>query len=238
MNRTEEFILSACRTGPFTQNTNTISPVRYLDVKINASLECIEVPDFCLVGIPRWFESTTPCTLTYCLSPNPVVTQRRLVRGALFDFTMAMPRRRISTVKMSNDVIYHGAPGVIFNENFDILMMITSTIIPQESSQASFKIVRRNCRISPLVFQSTNIIEKTIVKKMLPFCASHAVDALYEYGRFSASYVNLVHDTTIRVIIDDVNKDFIRDVVPPKLSEFTPENIHSLLQEHVEDIAL
>ena len=155
---------------------------------------------------------------------------RRLVRGAFMDFTRITGR--ITGVHMSNGNTYYGVPGVIFNENMELLLIVTLTIRKRIDSPR-FSIERINCRISPKVFEHQDrIIEKTIVKKIIPFCVSYSVARRDIY--LSCSEYNCV-GKTIQVIIDDCS-NFIHTATVPKPSLLTEDKIKSFLVENINEI--
>ena len=127
---------------------------------------------------------------------------------------------------------YYGVPGVIFNENMELLLIVTLTIRKRIDSPR-FSIERINCRISPKVFEHQDrIIEKTIVKKIIPFCVSYSVARRDIY--LSCSEYNCV-DKTIQVIIDDCSS-FIHTATIPKPSLLTEDKIKSFLVENINEI--
>lgn len=234
MDRVEEFIIKSANGLGLIQNysLNDLHPLKYLDIVLDTPVTSLEVPNFCINRLGRWLNSGYNI-VSLGLAPNTTNSQRRLVRGALSDFCMAESRARLATVTMSNGTRYHGSSGVIFNDNFDILMLMTSTITKSPTS-SHITVERCNCRVSPLVFQSDNIIEKTIIKKVIPFCAAFEVTReCYPRLRFEDLHVI---GTTIKVVIDDVNKDFIREIVTPTVSEFNNASIKPILIKHIEDM--
>ena len=155
---------------------------------------------------------------------------RRLVRGAFMDFTRITGR--ITGVHMSNGNTYYGVPGVIFNENMELLLIVTLTIRKIIDSPR-FSVERINCRISPKVFEHQDrIIEKTIVKKIIPFCVSYSVARRDIY--LSCREYNCV-GKTIQVIIDDCSS-FIHTATVPKPSLLTEDKIKSFLVENINEI--
>lgn len=164
------------------------------------------------------------------LIANPDLNTRRLVRGAFMDFTRITGK--INGVHMSNGNTYYGVPGAIFNEDMELLLIVTLAI-RKEVDSPRFSIERINCRISPKVFEHQDrIIEKTIVKKIIPFCASYSVARRDIY--LSCREYNCV-GKTIQVIIDDCS-DFIHTATVPKPSLLTEDKIKSFLIENINEI--
>jgi hypothetical protein len=130
---------------------------------------------------------------------------------------------------MTCGATYYGIPGIIFNSNFDPLLMMTYTVVEEEFR---LKLMRHNCRISPKVFDNpNNIVEKTIIKKMLPFCASHREIGSSEFTYDPYVIPSMLDGTTIKVIVDDINKDFIRTVAVPKIGDNREKEVHRILSQ-------
>lgn len=241
MDRVEQFILSGSTCSNYRQNTGVIaSPDGYIDVHLNIGEGPTEVPDF-MLGRAVDYALRDVETVSFILTQQNYGprTQRRLVRGAFSDFNRAYSYSSIAEVTMSNGTIYYGLPGAIFDSNFNLLMLMSSKIdIRVTESVTIAYILQHICRISPAVFQrQDNIIEKTIVKKVIPFCASHEVTPSEYILRQDCFDCEEVTGKTISVFIDDtINEKFIRRIVPPRISDFTEENIHEILVRNSKEI--
>lgn len=234
MDRVEQFILSGGRNGFYSQNAQELSQFGFLDVAIKVNEGPFEVPDFIVGTISNLVYSNID-TLSYVLTSNRrTPTQRRLVRGALSDFMLSRNNRGIAYVVMSNGVEYHGLPGAIFDADFNLLMLMTTTVdVKLIGGSVYTYILEHNCRVSPRVFQHQDyIIEKTIIKKVLPYCATH-VTSENDYCGVDTSQAD---GNTIKVIIEDINKLFIHRIVSPKISDFTSDTIHELLVRNMDEI--
>lgn len=168
------------------------------------------------------------------LVPDPRITARRLVRGALIDFLSATSRGRIQGVHMSNGITYYGMPGIIFDENMNLLLMTTITL--ERTGSLSVAAQRLNCRVSPKVFEHQDrIIEKTIVKKMIPFCANYLVQRYDLTTSVAGALVEITDsciNNVIRVIIDDCSS-FVHTAVAPSPSDLTEEKIKAFLNANM-----
>lgn len=240
MDRVEQFILSGSTFGNYRQNVRAVaSPNGYIDVHLNIGEGPTEVPDF-MLGKAVDYVLRDIETVSFILTrQNGVRTQRRLVRGAFSDFNRAYQCGGISEVTMSNGTQYYGLPGAIFDSDFNLLMLMSSKIdIRHTGSRVTAYILQHICRISPAVFQrQDNIIEKTIIKKVIPFCASHEVTSNEYLLRQDCFDCEEVTGKVISVFIDDtINEKFIRRIIPPKISDFTEENIHEILVRNAKEI--
>ena len=230
MDRTEDFILSGGKVSNFWLHLDGTICEKYLAVSLNKGGE-MEIPDM-MVSIVSSEIARDVDTIACHLSTNYSPTPRRLVRGAFSDFMRAERFRVIAGVTMGNGATYYGLPGVIFDSQFNILFMMTATLKLDENNR--LVLLGHNCRISPSVFQhQEGVIEKTIVKKIIPYCTSHIV------GEQDFPYIffeSIVRNKPIRVVIDDVSSDFIHSVVPPKISECTPQVIHDILNHNMSQL--
>lgn len=187
--------------------------------------------------IPYFISSKIPLALSQeCkamavpLVANTDLNTRRLVRGAFMDFTRITGK--INGVHMSSGNTYYGVPGVILNEDMELLLMVT-LIIKKVIDSTHFSIERVNCRISPKVFEHQDrIIEKTIVKKIIPFCVNYSIARRDIY--LSCNGYNCV-GKTIQVIIDDCS-NFIHTTTVPKPSLLNEDKIKSFLIENINEI--
>lgn len=236
MDRTEEFILSGCRTRSLITH-GSVSPYGYLDVHLPDNAEALEVPDFVTYNLAHWL-TRGYSLISYYLSSMSVPTSRRLVRGALSDFMQSAFRRHFASVLMTNGRKYHGAPGAIFDADFNLLFLMTTTVSTQyiEDRGRRVSFLRHNCRVAPEVFaHQDSIIEKTIIKKMIPYCATHITEPRDYPSLFSGEgSEHRIFGTPIRIIVEDINPLFIRRIVAPTISSFTPEAVHSILSKNIE----
>lgn len=228
VDRIANFILS----GRYEYNTlyttdYPISVSKWLSTSLENPIS--EIPYFISSKIPLVLSQGYK-SMVVPLVANTDLNTRRLVRGAFMDFTRITGR--ITGVHMSSGNTYYGVPGVIFNENMELLLMVTLTI-KKAINSPQFSIERLNCRISPKVFEHQDrIIEKTIVKKIIPFCASYSV-ARRDIYLYCNGY-NCV-GKTIQVIIDDCS-NFVHTATVPKPSLLTEDKIKSFLIENINEI--
>lgn len=113
--------------------------------------------------------------------------------------------------------IYYGAPGLILNNDFEPLV-IGMTEYDRGESSGIFN--RHVLKINPNVFVSEGLLEKAIIKKLIPF-----------YTR------NSINDRTVRVEVDDINRYIVKPV-PPKygVQETFKSMMHLYKDEILEDL--
>lgn len=238
MDRVEQFVLSGPSVASFCTSAENRITQKQLKVNLEPKMGIIEVPDFCLRDVTNCINRDYDYILfNMCAIGSPIA--RRVMKGVLSDFMKAPRFRRIASVHMTSGGTYYGAPGLILDSEFNILMLMTTTlrIIPEVSgSNNTFKILGHNCRVSSRTFNNADkIVEKTIIKKVIPFCASHNVGE-DDYIFFSDRCLELKNNKTIKVIIDDVDARFMHQVVPPKLSDNTTEIVQDILKKSIATI--
>lgn len=91
--------------------------------------------------------------------------------------------------------VYYGASGLILNSNFEPIIIGMSEYTVEGTS---YSLYRNILKVSPEVFISDGLIDKAIIKKLIPF-----------YIR------NITSRNTVRVEIDDISKYIVKPI-PPK----------------------
>ena len=231
MDRIEQFILSGGRVGAPSLSVAEKSSGKYLAVNLVPNNGMIEVPDFCLSDLySLLLDNYTELAYTLYIDDTP--RARRLVRGALADFMSSFMQGKIQKVHMASGGSYYGVPGVIFNDQFEILMLMSFSVKyigHPKSTTVPYMVEAHNCRISPKVFLNQNgIIEKTIIKKVIPYCATHIAESVCDTPYVSDAYVSF-NGSTIRVIVEDIDSHFIKQITPPKVSDNIPKMVHDTL---------
>ncbi len=206
---------------------------------VNLQQNSIEVPAFlkyqALFAYQQKFNS-----ICLPLCSSVALDHKRYIRTILNTFS----RELIGGVQTANGDIYYGYPGVIFNKDLEPLMMMTLKI---DISKPTYDIERAICRVSPLVFKdSKKIVEKTIIRKVIPYCLNNkAVDPQIYYllgdeivrTNITRDYLN----RNIQVIIDDCS-DFVYEVTAPngnfsqdKATEFIRSEENEIMNNFISD---
>ena len=235
MDRVEEFILSGAKVMNYSMSTEREITPRQLCINLSSPSNHLEIPDFYIRSFISLVRSGYDTAIFNLKALRPTVT-RRLIKGALSDFMKSSMYRALASVHMVNGDTYYGLPGVIMDSEFNILMIMTFDIEIKEDS-VPFIFLNHNCRISPSVFlRQEKPIEKMIVKKVLPYCASHivthAADTPYHNPR------QLIDDgrKTIRILVEDINPYFIHSVTPPKMTDDTETIVQNILRVQIPNI--
>lgn len=236
MDRVENFVLSGSVFGALTINNRCLPLQGYLDVELKVNNGITEIPDFMISSV-RDYVLGGYGLISIGLGKHPRTTQRRLVRGALSDFSSAYRYHRAVGVTMSSGATYYGLPGMIFDADFNPLLMMTSSVENVDiDGTIRMYIIKHNCRVSPAVFQNQDrLIEKTIIKKIIPFCASHEV-TWNDYISVHRVHMEKAYPSMDIIISNDISDMFIRRIAVPDVNTVTRENTHNILAAHRQEI--
>lgn len=236
MDRVENFVLSGGVFGALTINNRCLPLQGYLDVELKVNNGITEIPDFMISSV-RDYVLGGYGLISIGLGKHPRTTQRRLVRGALSDFSSAYRYHWAVGVTMSSGATYYGLPGMIFDADFNPLLMMTSSVENVDiDGTIRMYIIKHNCRVSPAVFQNQDrLIEKTIIKKIIPFCASHEV-TWNDYISVHRVNMEKAYPAMDIIISNDISDMFIRRIVVPDVNTVTRENTHNILATHRQEI--
>lgn len=151
-------------------------------------------------------------------------TSEGIVRN-IFKYSLSSELCNISTPKGET---YYGMRGVIFNDNFNPLLLITLTL-----DKESKKYEKVTIYIHPEVFLNTDsMICKYIIKKMIPFYLS--------YNRYDLLLRSLGHNAdrsiVAQIVIEDASKKFIQFSNKPSIQDYNDEVFNQILIENMNDI--
>lgn len=119
----------------------------------------------------------------------------------------------------SKGKVYYGTPGLILDSDFKPIMIGISGYIKTGSGVTFDKHV---LKISPRVFISDGLLEKTIIKKLIPYYTSNSIDG-----------------STVRVEIDDIDGYVVKPVPPKdKVQETMKDIMYTYRDEILEDFIL
>lgn len=130
---------------------------------------------------------------------------------------------RLSRVVTNKGVTYYGGHGIILDKDMKPLVLCA---VEGEFIENDFKYTRAVIYVHPSVFNSSEVVEKGIIKTLIPAYTSRSIRCFFR-GNITL---------TPEVVIKDFTDDFFIKPVVPKPSEFTKENINTFLLEYVDDI--
>ena len=212
---------------------------RFLEVVLPYDGECF-IPVLGLSNtisyIQQWFDSvhpTQPVKLSYPLYVGGSGTMRT-ADSIIQSINRCLGNLRLTNIKTSKGLDYYGGQGLIFDEHWNPLMLC-GFIINIDKINRHITVVRPVCYISPVVFESNDILSKAIVKKVIPYISMHgvAVPSIFR----SSGY--LTFDSTrfrnVPVTIEFINDYFISPASPTVI-EGLDDSIWDFLSENVNDL--
>lgn len=225
------------QTAPNYQNNAVFS--RFLEVVLPYDGECF-IPVLGLSNtisyIQQWFDSvhpTQPVKLSYPLYVGGSET-RRTADSIIQSINRCPSNLRLSKITTSKGLDYYGGQGLIFDEHWNPLMLC-GFIINIDRINRHITVVRPVCYISPVVFESNDILSKAIVKKVIPYISMQGVSVPSILR--SSSY--LTFDSTrfrnVPVTIEFINDYFISPVSPTVI-EGLDGSIWDFLLKNVNDL--
>ena len=144
--------------------------------------------------------------------------------------------KRLQKITTSKGEVYYGGKGIIFDESYTPLLLCTLIARSEHSEGNDNTMVyyRPVCHVSPKVFlESDKLINKGIIKKLIPCYTSRDVNFPRNNLRFSSS----PEDKKVKVIVDNFNKFFVEPIKPTP-SVITNDALNECLIDNMDDIMM
>ena len=140
---------------------------------------------------------------------------------------------RLLKITTNKGEVYYGGKGIIFDGNYNPLLLCTlkarRVVTEKEKYTAYYRPV---CYVSPRVFEEPNtVVNKGIIKKLIPFYTSHNMD--FPLGLFR----DKAEDRKVQVVIDNFDRFFVKPVKPSP-STCSNELLNQCLIDNIEDIMM
>lgn len=136
---------------------------------------------------------------------------------------------RLQKVVTNKNEVYYGMKGIILDEHFNPLIMVTITLDRESRMYKKVTIY-----IHPEVFLNTSgLIHKSIIKKIIPFYISYNEDLSYRGRR---AYYRVENSVRPQVVIEDAAKKFIQSPSRPSPQSFTDDKLNQLMIENIDEI--
>lgn len=140
---------------------------------------------------------------------------------------------RLLKIITNKGEVYYGGKGIIFDGNYNPLLLCTlkaRRIVTEKEKYTAY--YRPVCYVSPRVFEEPNtIVNKGIIKKLIPFYTSHSMD--FPLGLFR----DKAEDRKVQVVIDNFDRFFVKPVKPSP-STCSNESLNQCLIDNIEDIMM
>ena len=151
-------------------------------------------------------------------------------------FTNVGYDKRLQKIITGKGEVYYGGKGIIFDESYTPLLLCTLTArsVHTEDNGNTMVYYRPVCHVSPKVFlESDKLINKGIIKKLIPYYTSRNVNFPRNNYRFSSN----PEDRKVKVIVDNFNKFFVEPIKPTP-SAITNDALNECLIDNIDDIMM
>ena len=151
-------------------------------------------------------------------------------------FTNVGYGQRLLKITTSKGEVCYGGKGIIFDESYTPLLLCTLTArsVHTEGNGNTMVYYRPVCHISPKVFlESDKLINKGIIKKLIPYYTSRNVSFPRNSYRFSSN----PEDRKVKVIVDNFNKFFVEPIKPTP-SACSNDALNECLIDNIDDIMM
>ena len=133
---------------------------------------------------------------------------------------------RLAHVITSKGLHYYGCRGMIFNENYEPLMLCTLEV-EYNAVHNTVNLSHPKCRLSYKVFEDvSNIVEKTIIKQAIPYYANEGIDIYYKRDYFGDK-------VPVEIVIGHMGSMIVKPMVPT-LSTINMTNFNNIIANHYE----
>ena len=151
-------------------------------------------------------------------------------------FTNVGYGQRLQKIITSKGEVCYGGKGIIFDESYTPLLLCTLTArsVHTENNGNTMVYYRPVCHVNPKVFlESDKLINKGIIKKLIPYYTSRNVHFPINNYRFSSN----PEDRKVKVIVDNFNKFFVEPIKPTP-SACSNDALNECLIDNIDDIMM
>lgn len=209
---------------------------------IDVSSDEIEVPVFAksavesVISVKLEFPHTTHTSkIVIPMYVNTYNQQRRTADSIVSDFFSRVDfNRRLQKVTTNKGEVYYGGRGIILDKDFNILLLCTIVCKKMEyRDRQVMSYYKPIIHVSPQVFlRGEGLIDKTILKKIIPFYVSHSIGTVSTSTYFRS---NIPEGTKPQILIDDVSK-FIENPTKPTPQKCSDDVLNQLLVDNIDDV--
>lgn len=204
---------------------------------VDLKKEEFEIPCFCRDSICKVIHKNLNYPLLYNYEKAVVplflndgfLTKR--TGDAIINCLFTNSSLNLNILKDSRDNKYYGTKGLILSSDYTPLLLTTITCKTKDNDKKDIFYLRTNVRVNPIVLDSDNVVEKSIVKKLLNFYSSTDIDI------FRGEAVDLRDKKTARIIIDNFDEFFVSPVTP-KAGDCNNDILNDILVNNIKDFNL
>lgn len=207
---------------------------------VDISVDEIEVPMFAKavveenVGFNLIAEQTLIHKVVIPLYVNSYNQNKRTADSIINEFSKVNFNTRLQKVTTNKGEVYYGGKGIILNKDFKPLILCSMLCRKDEfRSNEYMDYYKPIIRVSPEVFlNETGLINKTIIKKIIPFYLTHIIPTIYSRNRFRDK---LADGRKPQILIEDISR-FIETPALPNPDTCSNEALNKLLLDHIDDV--
>ena len=142
--------------------------------------------------------------------------------------------QRLQKVITNKGEVYYGSKGIILDKDFNILLLCTLACRRMEyRGRQVMSYYKPIIHVSPQVFlRGEGLIEKSILKKIIPFYISQNIDPVWADTDF---FSDIPEGTKPQILIDDVSK-LIESPVKPTPQKCSDDVLNQILADNADDV--
>lgn len=166
---------------------------------------------------------------------NTYNQSRRTADSIVNDFFSRVDfNQRLQKVTTNKGEVYYGGKGIILDKDFNILLLCTIVCRRMERrGRQVMSYYKPMIHVSPQVFlRGDGLINKSILKKVIPFYVSHNIDSVNTNAYFRS---DIPEGTKPQILIDDVSK-FIETPAKPTPQKCSDDVLNQILADNVDDV--
>ena len=209
---------------------------------IDVSSDEIEVPVFAkpavesVISVKLQFPRATHTSkIVIPMYVNTYNQQRRTADSIVNVFFSRVDfNQRLQKVTTNKGEVYYGGRGIILDKDFNILLLCTIVCKKIEyGDRQVMSYYKPIIHVSPQVFlRGEGLIDKTILKKIIPFYVSHNIGTVSTSTYFRS---DIPEGTKPQILIDDVSK-FIENPTKPTPQKCSDSVLNQLLVDNIDDV--
>ena len=206
---------------------------------VDVSSDEIEVPMFAKaviedVVVQNMSRGTSFQKVVIPLYVNSYNQTRRTADSIINEFSRVSFNNRLQKVTTNKGEVYYGGRGIILDGNFKPLILCSVLCKKEEfRSNEYMDYYKPIIRVNPEVFlNETGLINKTILKKIIPFYLTHTIPEIHTRTRFRDK---LPEDRKPQILIEDSSR-FIETPAIPNPNTCSNEALNKLLLDNIEDV--
>lgn len=233
------------RTGLAFENNNVFN----LFLRVDISGPEIDVPLMCKYRVEEGLLSNCSCPdslkeMAVALFENSCPQSRRTANAIFKTFQMNDNRNRLMKITTNTGEVYYGGNGYILDKDYNLLILYTLHGV-MEDRILHYKTGR--IYVNPKVFVSNGIVEKGIIKTVIPaFVQEGIMVDTNDIGvtaqdiniaiRNQNGFVTRVIKPLPEIIVADVTDRFIVRPKKPTPSTFNNDAMNDYLLEHLDKV--